>query len=224
MHSALSFPSMRKYGSAFSSSPLRTAQRCHTLSFIFRPAHCWSYTRIRARRYRPILHTLCAISCPLLGLLVPGDSFAIASGLWFMANVAGDQLLKQMCFADTQHAAGPCVWRMHGQGVFPCFRHVILVGSKQDKYIPLYSSHMRPPSNLPENDTRIRALKRMVDNSLQSLSGSTLTRVTVRFPGQNSLSVDEAVGRAAHVAFIEHVPFIRAFTVRYARLFDEVNG
>ena len=70
------------------------------------------------QKYAPLLHTLAAISCPLLGLLVPGHSFAVSSGLWFMAKVAGDKALKQLCFADT-HDDGPIVWRLNGKGVFP---------------------------------------------------------------------------------------------------------
>ena len=85
-------------------------------------------------------------------------AFAVSSGLWFMAKVAGDKALKQLCFADT-HDDGPIVWRLNGKGVFPVFRHVILVGSQQDKFIPLYSSHMQPPANLAPSDPRGRAVR-----------------------------------------------------------------
>ena len=172
------------------------------------------------QKYRHLLHTLAAISCPLLGLLVPGTSFAVSSGLWFMAKVAGDKALKQLCFADT-HDDGPVVWRLNGKGVFPAFRHVILVGSRQDKFIPLYSSHMQPPGNLPDSDPRARAVRQMVANAMSSLKRSTLIRVTVHFHGMNPLSMDEAFGRAAHVAFLEHVPFMRLFAARYSRFFSE---
>jgi len=172
------------------------------------------------QKYSPLLYTMAAISCPLLGLLVPGTSFAVSSGLWFMAKVAGDKALKQLCFADT-HDDGPIVWRLNGKGAFPAFRHVILVGSQQDKFIPLYSSHMQPPANLPETDPRARAVKQMVTNAMHSLSRSTLIRVTVHFHGMTVLSMDEAFGRAAHVAFLEHVPFMRLFAARYSRFFSD---
>jgi hypothetical protein len=35
------------------------------------------------------------------------------------------------------------------------------------------------------------------------------------------LSMDEAFGRAAHVAFLEHVPFMRLFAARYSRFFSD---
>ena len=120
------------------------------------------------------------------------------------------------CFGDS-HEAGPVIWRLNGRGVFPRFRHVILIGSQQDKFIPLYSSHMQPPTNLPASDPRRRAVARMVEHSLSSLSYATLIRVTVYFRGAHSaklLSVDEAFGRAGHVAFLEHIPFMRLLSVR----------
>ena len=113
------------------------------------------------RPYRPVLHTLAAISCPLLGLLFPGTSIAVASGLWFMAKVAGDRALQQLAFQDRPiddtEEGGPYVWRLNGPGAFPRFRHVILVGSQQDKYIPLYSSHPAAAKPPPGRPARARA-------------------------------------------------------------------
>lgn len=82
---------------------------------------------------------------------------------------------------------------------------------------------MQPPVNLPESDARRRAVVRMVQNSLSSLHSSTLIRVTVQFHGQKLLSVDEALGRAAHVGFLEHVPFMRLFATRYAKYFGDAD-
>ena len=98
---------------------------------------------------------------------------------------------------------------------------MILVGSQQDKFIPLYSSHMQPPGNLAESDPRARAVRQMVANAMASLARSSLIRVTVHFHGMSVLSMDEAFGRAAHVAFLEHVPFMRLFAARYSRFFSD---
>ena len=137
-----------------------------------------------------------------------------------MAKVAGDKALKQLCFADTSDN-GPIVWRLNGRGAFPVFKHVVLVGSEQDKFIPLYSSHMQPPANLPESDPRAQAVSQMVANTMSCLSQSTLIRVTVNFHGMPTLSFDEAFGRAVHVAFLEQVPFMRLFAARYSFLFAD---
>lgn len=61
----------------------------------------------------------------------------------------------------------------------------------------------------------------MVDQTIDCLAASTLIRVTVHFNGMPSISMDEAFGRAAHVAFLEHVPFMRLFAARYAPFFAE---
>ena len=48
----------------------------------------------------------------------------------------------------------------------------------------------------------------------------------VHFAGRDSFgpSMDEAFGRATHVSFLEHVPFLRLFAMRYARYFREPDG
>ena len=104
-------------------------------------------------KYRDQLHTLAAISSPLMGLLMPCSTLTVSSGLWFFAHVAGDRTLRELCFEDKEYDT-PIVCRLHMQGSFPRFRHVILVGSHQDKFIPLYSSHMQPPPDLVDTDPR----------------------------------------------------------------------
>ena len=68
-------------------------------------------------------------------------------------------------------------------------------------------------------DPRRVAIARMADNALGPLSGATLLRVTVTFHDPSKVSVDEALGRAIHVTFLEHVPFLRLLTQRYAHFF-----
>ena len=61
----------------------------------------------------------------------------------------------------------------------------------------------------------------MADNTMEALKTSTLIRVTVEFGGKSLRSLDEAFGRAAHVAFLEHAPFLRCFASRYSRFFRD---
>ena len=51
--------------------------------------------------------------------------------------------------------------------------------------------------------------------------GTARVCTQVHFHGQKMLSVDEALGRAAHVGFLEHVPFMRLFAARYAKYFRD---
>ena len=169
------------------------------------------------RKYLPFLHTLCAISCPLLGLLVPSDSYMVASGLWFMANVAGDVTLKEISMVDGQASGNHALLRLNAKGRFPRFKHVLLIGSTQDLFVPLYSSHMQPPGHLPESDPRRQAIARMAENALSSLSGASLRRIAVTFHQQTGV---DAIGRAVHVMFLENVPFLRLLSLRYAHFFQ----
>ncbi|KAL3904287.1 MAG: hypothetical protein SGPRY_011345, partial [Prymnesium sp.] len=59
------------------------------------------------RRYVGMLHTLLALSCPLLGLLLPHTSTLVKGGLWFFTTVTGDQALKELCHGSGKDKSSP---------------------------------------------------------------------------------------------------------------------
>jgi len=176
------------------------------------------------RKYVPCLHTLITISSPLLGLLVPHSSSIVKGGLWFLSNVAGDPALKELCHGDKEKGAPDgeegFLIRLNAPGMLPPFKNVILIGSNLDKFVPLYSSHMRPPPDMSHDDPRYQALSSMCSNTLGSLAQSTLIRVEVHFNHTKKFfDMDEALGRATHVIFLENIPFLRMLAARYAPYF-----
>jgi len=177
------------------------------------------------RKYVPCLHTLLTISSPLLGLLVPHSSSIVKGGLWFLSNVAGDPALKELCHGDKEKGQPDeegFLIRLNAPGMLPPFKNVILVGSSLDKFVPLYSSHMRPPPDMAPDDPRFQALSTMCSNTLASLSRSTLVRVEVHFNHTKKFfDMDEALGRATHVIFLENIPFLRMLAARYAPYFHD---
>ena len=139
--------------------------QCHNLelrriSFVtFSLGGCIANAALRhpsMSKFAEQLHTLCTISSPLLGLVAPGESFAVSSGVWLLANVAGDQAMKQLLLADGERSEnGGILIQLTQRGSFPQFRHMVLVGSTQDKCavsLPFYVArapcalHMPAPS------------------------------------------------------------------------------
>lgn len=53
------------------------------------------------------------------------------------------------------------------------------MGSHQDKFVPLYSAHLQPPTDLPDNDARSLQSAAWVRNILDSLAETTLIRLDV---------------------------------------------
>ena len=170
------------------------------------------------------MHTFASISGPLVGYPLPSSSSIVKSGMWFMANVVKDVTLAQLCLADADEPADSLVGQISAPaGVdAPRFRHVLLVGSQQDKYVPLYSSllHM-PAAAAASSDRRASLLRRLVEGSLASMASSRLIRVDVHFNDPPKyFSLDQVAGRAAHTKFLENVEFLRLFAARYAHCFE----
>uniref|UniRef100_A0A7S3B050 Uncharacterized protein n=1 Tax=Haptolina ericina TaxID=156174 RepID=A0A7S3B050_9EUKA len=112
--------------------------------------------------------------------------------------------------------------RLNAPGMLPPFKHVILIGSSTDKFVPLYSSQLQVPSDLVADDPRAVTLASMCENTLASLTGSSLLRVEAHFNHRPRLfDMDEAVGRATHVIFLENIPFLRMVATRYACYFND---
>ena len=104
----------------------------------------------------------------------------------------------------------------------PRFRHVLLVGSQQDKYVPPYSSLLHMPAALAaSSDRRAPLLRRLVEGSLDSMAASNLIRVDVPFRDQPKyFKLDQVAGRAVHTMFLENTEFLRLFAARYAHCFE----
>lgn len=71
-------------------------------------------------------------------------------------------------------------------------------------------------------DSLERACNRLVAATLKTMSMSMLPpQVHFNSRERKLFNMDEAFGRAAHVAFLDHVPFLRMFAVRYAHFFED---
>lgn len=57
--------------------------------------------------------------------------------------------------AATDELSPSCFGRM------PPFKHVVLVGSPQDKFVPLYSAHLHPPADMAKDDPRYQMIETM---------------------------------------------------------------
>ena len=173
-------------------------------------------------RLDPVMHTFASISGPLVGYPLPSSSSIVKSGMWFMANVVKDVTLAQLCLADCDEPAESLVGQITQPEGAPRFRHVLLVGSQQDKYVPLYSSLLHMPAALAaSSDRRAPLLRRLVEGSLDSMAASNLIRVDVHFRDPPKyFSLDQVAGRAVHTKFLENTEFLRLFAARYAHCFE----
>ena len=81
----------------------------------------------------------------------------------------------------------------------------------QDQYVPYDSTRIRSPKADHQGRRAIAQteMARKLLHGADGLQKTRLIRVDVDFPVKQWKSVNNAVGRTAHLAFVESEPFIR---------------
>ncbi|XP_047361672.1 uncharacterized protein LOC124953801 isoform X1 [Vespa velutina] len=169
-------------------------------------------TRPQLRPLLPRLHTFLSLSGPHLGTLY-NTSGLVNAGMWFMQKWKKSGSLLQLAMKDAPDVRRSFMFRLSQKSNLQKFKHVLLCGSAQDRYVPLHSARIelckaavRDPSD------QGAAYREMVQNILypvMSASGVSLVRYDVHHalpPTANAL-----IGRAAHIAVLDSELFIEKF-------------
>ncbi|KAL2718732.1 uncharacterized protein V1478_011151 [Vespula squamosa] len=169
-------------------------------------------TRPQLRPLLPRLHTFLSLSGPHLGTLY-NTSGLVNAGMWFMQKWKKSGSLLQLAMKDAPDVRRSFMFRLSQKSNLQKFKHVLLCGSAQDRYVPLHSARIelckaavRDPSD------QGAAYREMVHNILypvMSASGVSLVRYDVHHalpPTANAL-----IGRAAHIAVLDSELFIEKF-------------
>ena len=92
------------------------------------------------------------------------------------------------------------------------FRHVVLLSSSQDKYVPFASARIE----VANKNSKIS--QEMAQNIIGKITARELYKLNVifRFEG---FSFDRAIGRSAHVATIENQKLMKMLLRGYSHLF-----
>jgi hypothetical protein len=93
------------------------------------------------------------------------------------------------------------------------FRRVLLVGSSQDQYAPLFSATVDPGI---DDDHVVNIARRL----LAPLSRTKLVRVDVKFDMSEVPNLDNVIGRAAHIKFLESSVLIQLLLLINSDMID----
>ena len=186
--------------------------------------HLWSYT---------------SISGPHLGYLY-SDNFFVKSGMKFLERLGDSESLAQLSMKDSPgdlqenddgedaHAGNPSSRQPYLQQIsnhrgISLFRHVILVASQQDRYVPYHSARVEMPPSFKAKAGASKAKadvvgdmilgitgKMFVDSLFQppgdgTATGTEITVVDVNFSGLCGLDL---IGRRAHIEFLKNKSYI----------------
>eukprot|EP01065_Artemidia_motanka_P032361 TRINITY_DN39375_c0_g1_i1.p1 TRINITY_DN39375_c0_g1~~TRINITY_DN39375_c0_g1_i1.p1 ORF type:complete len:1014 (+),score=341.63 TRINITY_DN39375_c0_g1_i1:63-3044(+) len=202
--------------------------KLRALSFV---AHSMGTLAVRAalveqpmKPFLPLLHTFASFSGPHLGV-ADAESIRVSGALWFLSALRQSANIQQLRLDKVEGAAGlPGLSTVDNIGLFG---HVLLFASDDDKYVSLQSATLDPalPGQMSKNPRKAA----IVEDMLRCLHGKlglcdSVHRFNVRFHpigrGELSTTMERAVGKAVHVAFLSNPDFAHSFTTLFRPYFS----
>ncbi|GFO18851.1 protein fam135a [Plakobranchus ocellatus] len=160
----------------------------------------------------PKLYTLLSLSGPHLGTIY-NSSGLVNMGMWFMQKWKKSGSLLQLALKDHPDPRQTFLYKLSLKPVLQYFKHVLLVGSHQDRYVPYHSSRIEICRSAQKDTSVMGAVYReMVCNILEPVIQSPLCTL-IRYDVFHSLpsTANTMIGRAAHIAVLDSEIFIEKF-------------
>ncbi|XP_055960242.1 uncharacterized protein LOC126673897 isoform X2 [Mercurialis annua] len=175
--------------------------------------------------FRRYLYTYVSISGPQLGYLYSSNSL-FNSGMWFMKKFKGTQCIHQLTFTDDPIFQKTFFYKLCEKKTLENFRHIILISSPQDGYVPYHSSRLELcRSASMDYSKKGRAFLEMLNNCLDQIRAPTsdqrvFMRCDVNFDTSSyGKNFNSFIGRAAHIEFLESDVFVRFIMWSFPELF-----
>ena len=176
------------------------------------------------RELWPRLWSYTSISGPHLGYLY-SDNRLLRSGMRILERLNESESMAQLSMTDAP-AGGepPYMQRLANHEGLSLFRHVVLVASKQDRYVPYHSARIEmPPAHARAGVSRARSdvVGAMIDGVMGRMfvaersgppgggaaaAGTELTLVDVSFSAL--LGKIDLIGRRAHIEFLRNKQYV----------------
>ena len=145
-----------------------------------------------------------SFSSPHLGYMYNSSTF-VDAGMWFIKTFKKSQCMKELTMTDFENAKKCFIYRLSKNSGFE-FKHICLVGSHQDKYVPFESARIEIEEN-SENDKKRQIYAKMAKNIIQKVQTQKIYRINADF-NTKTKNLDDVIGRAAHMQMLENNVFI----------------
>ena len=137
-----------------------------------------------------------------------GNNSILSSAMWFYQRWTKSSSLSQLNLKDTpSDPKNGYVYALAQKSVgLSAFKHVVLVASGQDRYAPFFSARIQTAPTAEEDDEIGSASTAMVKGLLGPViekGSTTVTRLGICFGDNGAAFLDSAIGRAAHIQFLE---------------------
>ncbi|XP_059453326.1 uncharacterized protein LOC132183879 [Corylus avellana] len=171
------------------------------------------------------LYTYVSISGPHLGYLYSSNSL-FNSGLWILKKLKGTQCIHQLTFTDDPDFQNTFFYKLCKQKTLARFRHIILLSSPQDGYVPYHSARIESCQAASwDSSKKGKVFLEMLNNCLDQMRAPSsehrvLMRCDVNFDTSSyGKNLNTFIGRAAHIEFLESDIFARFIMWSFPELF-----
>lgn len=161
------------------------------------------------------LHTFLSLSGPHLGTLYNASGL-VNAGMWFMQKWKRSGSLLQLCLRDGGgDVRRSFLYRLSQRSTLHHFRHVLLCGSQQDRYVPLHSARLELCKAAVRDRSQLGAAYREMLHNVLAPVVARRQLTLVRYDVHHALphTANALIGRAAHIAVLDSELFIEKWLV-----------
>eukprot|EP00747_Dinoflagellata_sp_TGD_P165622 gnl/TRDRNA2_/TRDRNA2_187147_c0_seq1.p1 gnl/TRDRNA2_/TRDRNA2_187147_c0~~gnl/TRDRNA2_/TRDRNA2_187147_c0_seq1.p1 ORF type:complete len:756 (+),score=128.22 gnl/TRDRNA2_/TRDRNA2_187147_c0_seq1:72-2339(+) len=172
------------------------------------------------QEYQSKMYTILTYASPHLGFF-GSNSLAMPShiqaGLWVLKKWRKSQCLEQLSMTDCTDQKESFMYKLSKTKGLEYFKSVILVSSWQDSYAPFESARIEIGSNWKgQADKEI--FTEMARNIWEPIAQERVCRLDVNYVIVER-NLDSAIGRAAHIQFLECQPVMKMIIQNFSSFF-----
>ncbi len=161
-------------------------------------------TRQEFAPFLPKLHLYLSICGPHLGTKYQNGIVSV--GMWAVRKWYNSKSLQQLSLKDAPNPRDAFLFQLSEAPSLEYFRHVVLMASPQDKYVPYHSAKI---ATLPHDPTFQSSVNiQMMQNILEPLRKGRVNVVRLSVDHSIPTSANSVIGRAAHIAMLDNELFI----------------
>ena len=151
------------------------------------------------------LHLYVSICGPHLGTKYQNGIVSV--GMWAVRKWYNSKSLLQLSLKDAANPEDSFLYHLSESPSLECFRHIVLIASPQDKYVPYHSAKIATLSQDAAFQTSISL--RIMQNILEPLRKARVNLVRLSVDHSIPTSANSVIGRAAHIAMLDSDLFIQ---------------
>lgn len=168
-------------------------------------------TRPEFTPYHSKLHLFLSICGPHLGTCY--QTGLVSMGMWAVRKWYSSKSLLQLSLKDASEPRDSFLYHLSESPSMEPFRHVVLLCSPQDKYVPYHSAKLVSISL--DGSLQSSLSLEMMQNILEPLREARVNLVRVSVNHAIPPSTNSVIGRAAHIAMLDSELFIEKFVATH---------